>query len=222
MKSRWYLLNLDTGDFVYLGDRHGCAGAPEIGFHKKHRSFEGLPMYGHIASNPKAVERTQRPLEFAATEVHELVYFLLSSRGCRLVMISEIEFDIATGEVSDELGLDENSGPFIHWRKARNYYDGTEYFDRREAAADQRTPETPEQEEWLAEHRAHYRAEIKKAFMRTVQKADDFETSRNYKMSQAVLPPSLFSIFPGDKHKIDQPGNVSRPPSLPASRTPTT
>ena len=150
-------------------------------------------MIGHIASDPEAPEHNTRSLEAIATEVHLLSYFLISSRGCRLVMISDIEFDIITEEIHNDLGL-KNDGPFIMWRSANNF-NGGNYFNRREAAEDQRIPETIEEKEWLSEHRRKYKDEIKNALLRAVQKTKDFDSSGAYEyVPGSVVPLTLFDF----------------------------
>lgn len=175
MAVEFVLINLDSGDVIFLGDQRSFRPVPEIGIKGEHRFFDEIPNYD-------STEPTERLRDFYRKSGHALNFFLAHSRGCRLIVMEAQEVFALLGELREEYpgviinltGLNGSSG---------------KYYENRLKNVESIRPVTEAEEKMRADRTLHYKNEIKEIFRKNIEKSK-IDNPAELEVALGNLPPN--------------------------------
>jgi hypothetical protein len=183
MAVEFMLINLDSGDVLFLGDQRSFRPIPEIGIGREHRFFDEIPNYD-------SAEPTERLRDFYRKSGHALNFFLAHSRGCRLIVMEAQEIFALLGELGEEF-------PGVVISLAGSDGSRAKFYENRLRTTESVRPITEAEEKTYADRALHYKNEIKEIFRKNIEK-NKIDNPGALEVALGNLPPNpVFTPWDG-------------------------
>ncbi|WP_143047754.1 hypothetical protein [Variovorax sp. YR266] len=191
MSQEFLLINLDSGDMLFLGNQRTHPPVPEIGIAEGHSIFDEIPHYEYggeefRGSNPRSAWLA----DYIRKAGHKLNFFLSHSRGCRLIVMDTNDIFNLLAEFEEEypdaiISLNGQDSP------------KSDYYERRLRNSKSLGLSTEEEKKSHAARELHYKNEIKEILRKNFKK-DKEENARLLNIETGGLPPNpIFTPWDG-------------------------
>jgi len=181
MSQEFLLINLDSGDMLFLGNQRTHHPVPEIGIAEEHSIFDEIPHYEY--GDEKFRDSSPRNAwlaDYIRKAGHKLNFFLAHSRGCRLIVMDTNDIFNLLAEFEEEypdsiINLNGQDSP------------KPDYYERRLKNTKSLQLATEEEKKAHAERELHYKNEIKEIIRKNLEK-NKGENTRILNIETGGLP----------------------------------